>query len=148
MAPANGVYQSYARRAVKNSDTIDLDGATLKAVLVKNSHTPNFDTHDFLDDIPTADRAKSTFTTISTPSVGGSATDDAVYVGSNLTTVTFASVTTGSKCSAIAIFKSSATEATSPLVCMCSFVASVTAGGGDVTVTVNANGILKASYQT
>ena len=151
MAPANGVYQNCVQGMMDGSQYVDLDTNTIRCVLLKDSHTPNFDTHDFLNDIPAADRAKTGTgynPAVTSPQVNASNTDDSVLFGDNITSVSWTNVTSGVACSGLAVFKSSGNTTQSPLICVCSFTASVTAGGDTVTATLNANGFFKASYQT
>lgn len=129
--------------------SIDFDTHVIRACLVKSSYntTVNKDTHDFLNDVPSADRASSTFKVISSPTISVSASADKVFFGENIVTITFPTVANGVKCGGIVVFKSSGSTTTaSPIICYDTFGSVVTADGGTVTVTVHANGLFQASY--
>lgn len=132
-----------------NDGTMDWDTlGSVRAVLVKSSYnsTINADTHDFLNDVPSGDRASATFKLITTRAVNISATANKQFFD-GVATLTYPTVTNGTKCGGIVIFKSSAASTTScALFCYCQFSANVTADGGTVTVNKPTNGYFQASY--
>lgn len=51
MAMATGWFGLTLEKMFENSSAVDLDGDALKAMLVTDTYTPNFDTHDFHNDV-------------------------------------------------------------------------------------------------
>lgn len=128
---------------------IDWDTHTIRAILVKSSYdsTPQFDTHEFVSDIPAADRADGTtaqqITGVS--SIDGAGND--VEFDHNAASISFPTVTTGQRIGGIVVFKSSSTtESECPLICYNKLTANVTSDGGTFTVNFATEGIWKASY--
>lgn len=140
----------FANGIKKLSDgSIDFDGSNvIRAVLTKSSYntTINKDTHDFLDDVPSGDRASGTFKVIGSRTITVSPGGDKVFFAGPAT-VTYPTVTNGLKVGGVVIFKSSSgTESACPLICYCQFSANLTADGGTVTVTFNTSGIFQSAY--
>jgi hypothetical protein len=131
---------------------IDFDTDTIKAALMKQSFVATSfnetarDAWDFLNDIPDADIAKNTFKTVTTCDIVIDSTNDNVDFAGGTVSLTFPTVTNGTECGGILIFKSLAQETTSPLICFSKFASTVTADGGTVTVTLNTNGLFRASF--
>lgn len=135
-----------------NSGGVDFDTNTIKAVLMKQSFIGTTfnetarDTWDMLNDVPAADRAKNTFTTITTADVVVDTANDDVNFAGGTVTISFPTVTNGTECGGLVIFRSQAQETTSELICVSKFASTVTADGGKVTVTLHADGLFQASY--
>ena len=101
---------------------------TVKAVMVDTgAYTPNFTTHEFLSDIPTSARITSSVTLTGKTTDGGAADAE---------DVTFTSVS-GNTIEAIAIYKDTGTEATSPLLVYLDTATGlpITPNGGDIIIT-------------
>lgn len=134
--------------------TFDFDDATIRCVLVKKSFgnttltATNLDGFDFLDDIPSGDRSKnSAFPVLTTNDIVIDGANNHVNYGSGTTAVSFTVVTNGTSCRGVVFFKSSSgTESQCPIISYSHFNANVTADGGTVTVTLNADGIFRLSY--
>lgn len=137
-----------------HNGTVDYDtGRPIRAILVLDSFLDttfietNRDAFDFVNDIPAADRATSLFKALGTNDIVKDATNDNVNFSPGTVNLTYPTVTSGNACRGVVVFKSdTGGEATSPLLCYANFTASVAADGGTVTVTLNADGIFRVSY--
>jgi len=120
-----GMYDKFKKLMIDN----DLDitaGSTLKAVLIDDAdYTPNFNTDDFYDDVPSGAK-------VGTPVALASKTStDGVFDAANtvLTTVT------GDQCESVLLFNDTGSAATSALVLLLLALASaVTPNGGSITI--------------
>jgi hypothetical protein len=130
--------------------TTDLTSSTLKALLINSTGNANlqFDTHADVADVTNGMRAVNTISKFVKVSTGFAIINasDHVNFGSGSQVLTFTNVTTAQKAKGIVVFESDATEATSTLICYCSFTSSVNTDGTDVQVTLNASGFARASY--
>jgi len=133
--------------------SIDFDTHVIKAVLMRTSFAnttftdANRDAFDFLDDIPTADRAKDgAFPTLAAADIVMDAANNNVKYADGTTTISFTVVPTSLPVRGVVIFKSSGAESASPVICYNHFTAAATSDGGTVTVTLNADGLFRASY--
>lgn len=108
---------------------------TMKVRLISTaSYSPNFTTHQFLSDIPSASRIGSEVTLTGKSTNGGAA---------DANDVTFASVS-GAQVNAILIYKDTGVEGTSPLIAWIDTATGlpITPNGGDIIVTWD-NGVNK-----
>ncbi len=114
--------------------TIDLSSDTIQCVLVDLADYTFSATHQFLSSVPAAAR-------VGTPQTLTAKTEDNLVF--DAADVTFAGLT-GDQSEAILLFKSTGSDATSPLIMLVDTVASglpVTPNGGAVTIQWAAGGI-------
>jgi len=100
-------------------------GSTLKAVLIDDAdYTPNYNTHDFYDDV--AAGAK-----VGTPVALASKTStDGVFDAADTVLV----AVSGDPCESVLIFNDTGNAATSRLVALEALASAVTPNGGDITI--------------
>lgn len=133
---ASGSYKT-TRLAIENgTEAVDWDTDRIDAVLVRTSggggtpYTINFDTDDFLDDIPTvggyARVATATSVSTSTDKIAGA-------VRLKCTTIDFGSPASGDAAHGVVFYKYNASEAAARLLYFCD--AAVTPDGNPVTVS-------------
>lgn len=139
---ASGVYNDYKARAFGDGTMVDLDGDTIKLALLTSSYTPDFDAHDFFDDVSANEVAAS-----GTYSAGGATLtvtltqdntdDEGVFDAAD---VTFTTATITARYAVI--YKSTGNAATSPLICLIDFGSNQTSTTGNFVITFAAEGIL------
>lgn len=114
---------------------IDFADDTIKVALVKTTHSPDIDVHDFYNDV-SAD-------VVGTPQTLASKT---VVLGvADAANITYTSVS-GVECSYLCIYKDTGNEATSNLIALIDTDATglpITPNGGDITVAWHGDGIFK-----
>ena len=123
---ANALYDKARQRFLEGQFNWTTD--TIKAVLVDTgSYTPNLSSHEFLADIGIGARI-STSGSFSGKATTGGAADAA--------DVTFLAVT-GASIEAIALYKDTGSDATSPLIALIDTATGlpITPNGGDIIVT-------------
>jgi hypothetical protein len=125
-------------RAALHGANVDLDGATIVAILCSSSYTPNQDTHEFITDLTNelsgGGYARVTIT-------GKVITTDA---GTNTTKwtsdpIVFPALTGTFRYMVLAV--NSGSDATSRLIKYSDYTTDQTAAGVDVTLTPHANGL-------
>lgn len=110
---------------------IDFDSDDIRAVLLRSTHTYN-SANDNLDDIASGDRA----------SVTGNLSGKTITNGQwDVADFSFTSVT-GADCNAVLFYLHTGTESTSKLIAYVDGF-TVTPDGNNITVTVDANGVLE-----
>lgn len=114
---------SKAKKKFLDAD-LDLLADTIKAVLLKASHTPN-NAHEFLADVTGADMVGTAQTLASKD------TTDGVF---NAASITFLAVGATGACDKVLIYKDTGNAATSPVIAAVDLTASVTPNGGNITV--------------
>ena len=120
-----------------SNDLEDGGAGTLKAALVASAYTPS-NTHDFWDDVSA--NVIDTPKALTTPAVtrsGDTVTWDCDDSGANMT---WSSVAGGSTIGWVVFYDDTGTPATSQLICY-SDVTNTATNGGDIVVTIHANGI-------
>lgn len=145
---ASAFYGKFLQSGFDNSLTkINLasGGDTIKVALVTSSYTPDFDTHDFFNDI--------TNEVSGTGYTAGGATLGSQTVTLNTTDNRFvfdAADTTWASSSIVArgavVYKSTGVSSTSPLIAYIDFSTDRTSDGGTFQITWSANGIAYISY--
>lgn len=140
----SGMYKTAV--ASLTNGTIDWDADTITAQLTTSSYDPDFDTHDFRDDVTAY---KATYATGDVEITGKTYAYDTVnnYVYLDCTaTITFTTVTAGT-CRGIVVYKNrGGASSADDLVCAIKFASDVTANGSDIQVTLNTNGICRITY--
>jgi len=134
---ANAIYSKYKEAQMKGSANIDLDGGTVKAVLVDTGTYTFSDAHEFLSSLS---GTVGTAQTITNTTVGVVAA--AVFDGDD---VTFPTVS-GATAEAIVIYIDTGVAGTSRLVAYIDSGVTglpITPNGGNINITWNASGIFK-----
>lgn len=141
----SGVYNAYKAKALGSGTMVDLDGDTIKIALLTSSYTPDFDAHDFYDDVSANEVAAS-----GTYSAGGATLtvtlsqdntdDEGVF---DATDVSFTSATITARYAIV--YKSTGTASTSPLICLIDFGSNQTSTAGTFAITFNSEGILNVN---
>lgn len=127
--------------------SIDWDTSTIKGVLVRDTYTPDFDTHDNLDDIPSAQRAGGTsFQNLNSRVINIDAANNEIEFDTDGANLVFPTVTNGHVCRAVVVFVDSGVESTSRLISYNQLASDVVADGGSVTITIPAEGYNKITY--
>lgn len=139
---ASGLYNNYKARALGLSTMVDLDGDTIKLCLLTSSYTPDFDAHDFYDDVSGNEVGNSGSysaggATLSVTLSQDNTDNEGVFDASD---VSFTTATITARYAAI--YKSTGTPATSPLVCLIDFGSNQVSTGGTFAITFAAEGII------
>jgi hypothetical protein len=112
---------------------------TIKVALVKNTYTPNTNTHQYYSDLTPGTNVVSTPQTL----INKSSTNGVA----NASSVTFSTVPGGSTVSYLVIYKDTGVNSTSPLIALIDTATGlpVSTNGGDITVSwdTGANKIFK-----
>ena len=147
MAMATGFYGSFLKGLFDRSGNlgIDFDADTIKVALVTNTYTPDFDAHDFWNDV--------TNEVSGTGYTAGGATLGSVTVSLNTTSnrMIFDAADTSWTSSTITargaiVYKDSGTASTSPLICAIDFGSDKSSSAGTFQITWHADGIIYSVY--
>lgn len=139
---ASGIYNDYKARMLGDGTMVDNDGDTIKLALLSSAYTPDFDAHDFFDDVSANEIAAS-----GTYSAGGATltvtlsqdnTDNEGVM--DATDVSFTSASISARYAVI--YKSTGTPSTSPLICLIDFGSDKHSTAGTFTISFAAEGIL------
>lgn len=139
---ASGIYNNYKARALGLGTMVDLDGDTIKIALLTSSYTPDFDAHDFYDDVSANEVGAS-----GTYSAGGATltvslsqdnTDnEGVF---DATDVSFTGATITARYAVI--YKSTGVSSTSPLIALIDFGSDQTSTAGTFAISFASEGII------
>lgn len=146
MAMATGFFGLTWEKAVENSAAVDVDGDTIKKQLHTNTFTPNFETHDFADDLANEVGNSGTY------AAGGTALGS-VTSGIASGTYTFDAADTawtGATITArgdIHVDTTPGSAGTNWLILARTFGSDFTSTAGTFTVQENASGIWTAAYR-
>lgn len=141
---ASAIYNKYKQGIFDNTTNlrVDLDTDTVKVALVTSTYTPNFDTHDFFDDV-TNEVAGTGYTaggaTLTSPTVTLDTTNDRVDFDAADTSWTTSTITAR----AAVIYKSTGTASTSPLIAYIDFTTDQISSTGTFLIQWAAAGILR-----
>jgi hypothetical protein len=144
---ASRVYGSFLLKGYDSSTKINLasGGDTLKVALVTSSYTPNFDTHDFFDDI-TSEVTGTGYTaggaTLGSQTCTLDTTDDELVFDGADTTWPSSTITARGA----VIYKSTGVAGTSPLIAYIDFTTDRVSDGGTFQITWAAEGIINIGY--
>jgi hypothetical protein len=139
---ASGIYNKFKQFVVDNTTNgrIDWDTDTIKVALVTSTYTPNFDTHDFFDDI-TNEVSGTGYTaggaTLASPVVTLDTTNDRVDTDFADTQWTSSTITARGA----VIYKSTGTASTSPLFAYLDFTTDQISSNGTFLIQWNASGV-------
>lgn len=139
---ANQLFTSFRNGQLSNTNLVDFDADTIKAMLIDHADdTPVPSTDDFINDILSAARIPAI---ASCPTLG-SKTIGTVAAGVFDAADTTFTALTGDQAESLILFKDTGVETTSALIAYWDTVTGlpVTPNGGDITVTWHASGILQ-----
>lgn len=140
MATTTTFYNSYKKALFDKS--IDHVNDTIKMALVTSSYTPNYDSHDFFDDVTSEVSASGTYSaggiSLSSKTTTQDNTDNEGVFDAADPSVTSATITARGA----VIYKSTGTASTSPLICYIDFGENKTSASGTFGVTLNSEGII------
>lgn len=143
MATTTTFYNSYKKLLLDKS--IDHVNDTIKVALVTSSYTPNYDSHDFFDDVTNEVSASGTYSaggiTLSSKTTTQDNTDnegvfDAADISATSSTITARGAV---------VYKSTGVASTSPLICYIDFGENKISSGGTWGVTWNSEGIINVT---
>lgn len=142
---ASGVYNNYKVRALGSGTMVDLDGDTIKLALLTSSYTPDFDAHDFFDDVSANEvGASGTYSaggaTLSVTLTQDNTDNEGVF---DATDVSFTSATITARYAVI--YKSTGVSSTSPLIALIDFGSNQTSSAGTFAITFAAEGIVNVN---
>lgn len=139
---ASGVFNDYKARMLGDGTMVDADGDTIKIALLTSSYTPDFDAHDFFDDVVANEVGNS-----GTYAAGGATlsvtlsqdnTDNEGVL--DATDVSWTSATITARYAVV--YKSTGNNATSPLMFLIDFGSNQTSTSGTFAITFAAEGLL------
>jgi len=141
---ASGIYNLYKQYILDNTTNgrVDWDTDTIKVALVTSGYTPNFDTHNFFDDV-TNEVVGTGYTaggaTLGSVTITLDTTNDRVDVDAADTSWPTSTITARGA----VIYKSTGTASTSPLIAYLDFTTDQISSAGTFLITWNAAGILR-----
>lgn len=144
MAMASGFYNAFKAKLFSLTDSIDLDsaGTTIKVMLVTNTYTPDFDTHDFVNDV-TNEVTGTGYTAggqaLTTKTVTQDNTNDRGVFDAD--DVTWASSTITAR--GAVLYKDTGSAATSPLIYALNFGSDFSSSSGNFTIVWDSTGIFR-----
>ena len=142
---ASGIYNDYKVRMLGSGTMADLDGDTIKIALLTSSYTPDFDAHDFFDDVSANEvGASGTYSaggaTLSVTLTQDNTDNEGVF---DATDVSWTSATITARYAII--YKSTGVSSTSPLIALIDFGSNVSSTAGTFAITFAAEGIVNVN---
>jgi hypothetical protein len=143
---ASGIYNKFKEFTLKGGTSypVDFDTDTIKVMLVTSAYTPDFDAHDYANDV-TNEVSGTGYTaggaTLGTVTVTLDTTNDRVDIDAADTTWSSSTITAR----AAVIYKSTGTASTSPLIAYIDFSTDQVSSNGTFTISWNAAGIIRLS---
>lgn len=142
---ASGIYNNYKVRMLGSGTMADLDGDTIKIALLTSSYTPDFDAHDFFDDVSANEvGASGTYSaggaTLSVTLTQDNTDNEGVF---DATDVSWTSATITARYAII--YKSTGVSSTSPLIALIDFGSNQTSSAGTFAITFAAEGIVNVN---
>lgn len=146
MTMATGWFGLTLEKMIENSAAVDLDGDTIKDQLHTNTYTPNFETHDFHNDLTDELAATGGYSTggvtlasVTSGIAAGVYTFDSA--DKSWTTATFTAR------GDVHVDTTPGSSATNWLLCGRTFGADVPVSAGTFTIQENASGIWTVAYR-
>lgn len=141
---ASGIFNAFKAKLFSLANTVDFDADTIKVALVTSTYVPDFDAHDFFNDVTnevvgtgyTAGGqalANKTVTQDNTGDKGVFDADDVTWANSTLTA------------RGAILYKDTGVAGTSPLIGYIDFGADKVSTGGPFTISWNAGGIMSVA---
>lgn len=142
---ASGIYNNYKVRMLGSGTMVDLDGDTIKLALLTSSYTPDFDAHDFFDDVSANEvSASGTYSaggaTLSVTLTQDNTDNEGVF---DATDVSWTGATITARYAII--YKSTGVASTSPLIALIDFGSNQTSTAGTFAITFAAEGIINVN---
>lgn len=142
---ASGIYNNYKVRMLGSGTMADLDGDTIKIALLTSSYTPDFDAHDFFDDVSANEvGASGTYSaggaTLSVTLTQDNTDNEGVF---DATDVSWTSATITARYAVI--YKSTGVSSTSPLIALIDFGSNQISTAGTFAITFAAEGIVNVN---
>lgn len=139
---ASGIYNVWKKKQLEGGSTrIDFLNDTIKVALVTSSYTPDFDAHDFFDDI-TNEVAGTGYSaggaTLGSKTVTQDDTDNEGVFDAADTSWASSTITARGA----VIYKDSGAAGTSPLIAYIDFGGNISSTGGTFLITWNSEGII------
>jgi hypothetical protein len=119
--------------------------ATVKAQLTKSAYTPDFDVHDFRDDVTSNKITGTTDQAIGSKAVNLDTADNLVHMDGPAT-ITFSAVAGGETAGGVVLYEDNSSAAADNLICWNAFSSTVATNGSDIQVTFAADGHVSVSY--
>jgi hypothetical protein len=142
MAISTGFYKKF-HLAVLNKE-IDWDTDSFSCVIMKDSHSPDFATHDFRNDISGDQATGQTAQAIPTAAISSDASYAYMDCGAS---ATFTGVTAAQSVGGIAVYKDTGNSATDILCLLLAFSGGAfTTNGQSITVNFHANGVGRITF--
>lgn len=141
---ASGIYNKFKELTLKGGTSfpVDFDTDTIKVALVTSAYTPDFDAHDYFNDV-TNEVSGTGYTaggaTLGTVTVTLDTANDRVDFDAADTQWTSSTITAR----AAVIYKSTGTATTSPLIAYIDFGSDQSSSNGTFTIQWAAAGILR-----
>lgn len=141
---ASGAYGLSLEKMMIDTLGQSLEAETHKGLLVTDSEAPNFDTHDFRNDILAEvsgtgyTAGGNTMTTTEITLSSGVLTWDAADFSWPTSTITSAM--------ALVLYTNVGSAATDQLILLLDFVTAVSSSAGTLAVTINASGLMTLDY--
>lgn len=142
---ASGIYLSHKRGVFDNGTNlrVDWDADTVKLALLDSGHTPDFDTHNFFDDVEADEVSGTGYTgggaTLASVTITPDTTNDRVDVDATDVSWTTSTITARYG----VLYKSTGTSSTSPLIALIDFTEDKISTAGTFLVQWNASGIVR-----
>ena len=139
---ADVIYNSF--KVLSAEGSIDLEGDTVKAMLVTSSYTPDQDAHDYVDDV-TNEVVGTGYTaggaTLASKAVTQDNTNDLAKFDADDVTWSTATITARGA----VLYKDTGTPGTSPVIAYIDFGSDKSSSADDFTIQWHADGILTLS---
>ena len=148
---ASGYYGLTLEKQLIDTAGFSLENTVISAMLVTDGYTPNFDTHDFRNDVTNEVTAGSGYTSggqslAATPALTV-ATPAATQINYDSADPAWASSTITDAMAAV-LFRSTGTSTTDELVFLADFGTAVSTSNGTLTVAVDSNGWFYIDYSS
>lgn len=142
---ASGIYNNFKVRMLGSGTMVDLDSDTIKIALLTSSYTPDFDAHDFFDDVSANEvGASGTYSaggaTLSVTLTQDNTDNEGVF---DATDVSWTGTTITARYAVI--YKSTGVSSTSPLIALIDFGSNQSSSAGTFTITFAAEGIVNVN---
>lgn len=139
---SSGFYGLTLRKMLNNGAALDLEADTHKAALVTNSHTPDFDAHDFYNDLTNEIASGGGYTTGGNTLTGTTLTVVSGLLSWDATDLSWTSATISAARAAVIYADALSDE----LICLVNFGADASVTSGTLTVQWNSAGIFTLDF--
>lgn len=150
MAVTVTVYNNYKQKLLSGANAVDWDADTIKVALLTSSYTPDYDAHNFYDDLTNELATSGNYTaggaTLAGVTTGIDTGSDFGYA--DATDLTWTALTPSAPFRYAARYKDTGTPGTSPLIDLIDFGGNIDPGGLDFTLqwaAPGSGGVLKVA---